>query len=153
MPLFVKTENSYNPRDVHCPLCLVPKPEMKLMMGGQHKYVCAGCGFMHLGLPDTNACVRCGCSILSDKGEPKEDESFPDTKPCSKCEKQVKTIDAMVLLGGIAFRCSSCGAIGAFDKDDSRATDFKSKNPDKRSCEINETTCPQCLKKNEDIRG
>lgn len=143
MPVFVPEQYSFGPRKVHCPLCLAPL-KIRLMVGDTHKFICAGCGFMHLGKPDDGRCVKCQCSILRDEGVPGEDEGFPHNAPCPACSKRLADIKAIVQLGGISFRCVSCGGLGAFAKDDPRTIEFKKQQPEKNSCEIDRSTCPQC---------
>ena len=144
MPKFVLTTQSFNPRNTHCPMCREPTPEFKLMIGDTHKFVCSGCGFVHLGMPDEKRCVKCGCSILQDKGVPGEDESFPLPKPCSKCAEKLLRIEATVQLGGAAYKCVSCGAIGAFVAGDPRASTLFEEKGASGVYEIDKSICPQC---------
>lgn len=114
------------------------------MVGATHKYICAGCKFMHLGLPDNNECVKCRCTILNDHGIPKEDESLPSDALCLSCREKIKNINAIVQLGGVSFRCSSCGSMGAFAADDARAVSFKKEAPAGKSILFDESSCPEC---------
>ena len=124
-----------------------------MMVGDTHKFVCAGCSFIHLGKPDDGKCVKCGCSILKDHGVPEAEDSFPLPKPCPKCLKKLKDIEAIVHLGGAAYRCVSCGAMGAFAKDDDKAKVLRGQDPAKTTFEIDSSQCPQCGKDEEKRSG
>lgn len=121
---------------------------MRFLVGDVHEFVCGHCQMSHLGSPP-NGCVSCGCRSLTDSGVPQEGRSFPAAAPCRKCVENLRRIQAVVVLGGVGWRCVTCGSLGAAEKGSVLADSLRKKFPDKKDmCEIDGTECPEC-KKNE----
>jgi hypothetical protein len=141
MPIFLKTCDAFNPRSVHCPLCLEGMDEVKILIGDTRQFECNGCEFLHLGKPKDGKCVRCGCSILNDIGVPPESCSFPFSEPCGKCAKELSLISAKVTLGEFGFVCTKCRKFGTLPNP---PENFRSLEVGKLLNEITEKQCPYC---------
>lgn len=145
MPIFVPKEFSFNPRSLFCPICRLDQPEQVLMVGEVHKFICIHCQMLHLGQPDDEKCVRCGCNVLEDKGVPPEDEKFAAPDPCAPCRTNLTRIGAVVALGGLAWRCKDCGAHGAFDHNNPVVPEFRARFTEPNAMwELDQPNCPSC---------
>lgn len=146
MPIYVPKAFSTNPRETYCPVCHEPA-DWVLMMGETHKFVCIYCQMIHLGEPKGGACVKCGCNKLDDKGVPGPEEKFACAKPCEACRERLAKVQAVVTLGGLAFRCQTCGTIGAFDKNNPLVPAFREQFPNAGDhWDLDQQNCPECKK-------
>lgn len=141
MPIFLKKQDAFNPKKVHCPLCLEDMDEIRILIGDTKQFECNGCGFLHLGKPREEKCVRCGCSILKDLGVPQDSCSFPFSEPCKKCAEKLSVISAKVTLGEFGFICKKCRKFGTLS---GPPENFHSVDSGKLLNEITETQCPHC---------
>lgn len=150
MPIYVPRRFSTNPRQTFCPICRGPTDEV-LMMGDTHKFICIHCSMLHLGQPDDRLCVQCQCNKLRDTGESLPDERFAASRACDACQEAIVQARAVIALGGLGFRCSDCGSIGAFAKENPMVAEFRSRFPDKRTnvWQLDRLNCPECRKKHE----
>lgn len=117
------------------------------MVGDVHKFTCDHCGMIHLGPPNDGRCVTCGCQKLTDHGIPSEEETFQSPRICMECQKVMAKIKAIVTLGGVAYRCVSCRATGAFMPDHPQAQKLKGMFPDRSQFDLDAIDCPECQKK------
>ena len=146
MPIYVPLAFSFNPHPATCPYCLAPTGRA-VMAGNSHKYVCRHCRAVLLGeMTPGEACGACGCRDIEDQGFPPAQESFPDNQPCGECHKKFIFMDAVVLMGGVKWRCAACRSMGAYEKEDPRAVEFRKRFPDSQNSawDVSPADCPEC---------
>ena len=153
MPLYIPRQFSTNPRETFCPICRGSTDEV-LMMGATHKLVCVHCGMLHLGAPEGEICIKCGCNRLRDEGESLPEEKFVASRACRPCTDAIRKARAVIELGGRGVQCSDCGAIGAFAKETPKVAEYRSRFADQpeKVWQLDHHDCPECRKKNEQAK-
>ena len=147
MPIYIPAKLAFNARPVFCPSCKEQMPGTKLMIGDTHKFTCDHCSMIHLGAPDSGACVSCGCKKLTDHGIPPETESFQCNQPCQDCQEKMRKIAAVKVLGGVGYHCVTCGTYGGSAPGAPLTLALQDMFPEKNQFEIDQKDCPECRKR------
>ena len=144
MPSFVPIADSFNPHPTICPVCQEVGDQV-LLTGGIHEFVCPGCGFLHLGVPEGMKCQKCGVvGDLLDQGIPAIDKAYPAPTPCRRCLGRFQEIERAVSLGGIRTHCSKCGSMRYLPHDNPAVVKYR--ETEKRVGAIMEVqNCPDCI--------
>ena len=140
-------DKGVNPRVTCCSNC---GKDVGLVLLGAHDrmYECR-CGAKLIG---TKKCPHCNATgHCNDLGPVPEHEKL-GIELCDDCEKAIKACNEEVKKGGVFWRCTLCGASGAFSAGSEIAPAIREKMgvepPKACGVEYNDN-CPVCIKKGE----
>lgn len=145
MNIHLHKTKGVNPHLTFCRRCGRDGNELILLGTRDYKTQCPNCNTMNYGSSPRDKCGKCKKSMHNGKKESIEEyERLPSGDICDNCKKELDNTEAIVIAGGIYFKCSF-GCEGAIP-DCEFTKDFRKDNniptPEKVGVEFDADNCP-----------